>query len=192
MNKSYLHIYVCVYVRWRTKNTKLRNMCRSLNARLCMHVGGDVEVHEKLSSLNDGKHANFVWANTFSLAVRPPTFWLLSFCRAVSSCDKQGKLRMSEAVRERAKEKEKFAVESVKYIGFLVKWPVPNTRFIFVADNFLRDSKRVDVFENTGTWLLCPIRFRKQLFLFMELMNFGFYFSRIFHFTSSSPTGLKI
>ena len=48
-----------------------------------MSVRGDVEVYEKLSSLKDGKYANFnMVVNVFSLAVCFPVFG----CVLQSSC----------------------------------------------------------------------------------------------------------
>ena len=45
-----------------------------------MYVWGDVEVHWKLTSLNDGKHANFVRANVFSTAVSSPILAVVWRC----------------------------------------------------------------------------------------------------------------
>ena len=49
-------------------------VCSTSIERVCMYEGGEVEVHEKLSSLNDGKHVNFVRTNMFSLTISSSMF----------------------------------------------------------------------------------------------------------------------
>ena len=79
----------------------------------CMHVSGDGEFHGKLSSLNDGKHANFdMTINVFSLTVCSPIFgcmlpsvclelWLAGRAKSVGVC-------ASTRERERERERENF------------------------------------------------------------------------------------
>ena len=45
---------------------------------MCLYVRGDVEVHERFTSSNDGKHADFLWTNVFSITVSFPMFCRVS------------------------------------------------------------------------------------------------------------------
>ena len=76
MDKSYLHLYmfvcVCMHV-WELKKVYSSKVGACLLAEhIYLYVWVNIEVHEKLSSLNDGKHANFIRTDVFSVAVNSP------------------------------------------------------------------------------------------------------------------------
>ena len=119
MTKSYLRM--CAYVRVCTLENYIVTFCGvcvcPLTECVSMYAWGDVEVHQKLSSLNYSKHAKVVRINLFSLAVRSQIFSCVSEAVCGESLWLESEWEQKKR-KERKKTLEEVVFESVEYIGF--------------------------------------------------------------------------
>ena len=133
----------------------------------CVSVAwaGDVETHEKLSSLKNSKYNYFdIVINVFLLAVCSPIFGYVT-----ETLYSESRRQESEWEERSGKtKKRRFFLRCGRYRN-RVTWPAPNNRIIFARENFLLDSKRLVIVEDTLMRLLWRTRFPK-------LIYFGAYF----------------